>query len=300
MTRAVSERDFSAQETVHMLLSLPLNSCTFSFCSLSLTGDRKIVRNAETEQLTLQRSILELHATRDKNLELSVLQIASVFTEYKGEVKKRSSPVIVRTFQVYSSNPQSDNYHFYCKYQLIKHRPWINQPYNAWGGGEGTPSLWIEQYHSFLQTDTARQSIPHLSEEIRRSQQWLPEEQDREEEPQHPEEIQYEWMQLCQLNPRFTMPSETDSIVDWGASARELPSPLLRQCPHWSTKLQTVPLTPHGNVNFQLLILQHSMPSNCKHTTTSKPLSRLSCQKMSVTSQCDYIRNCWHWKVQFD
>ena len=40
-------------------------------------------------------------------------------------------------------------------------------------------------------------------------------------------------MQLCQLNPRFNMPTETASNVDWAASARELPSSLLRECPHW-------------------------------------------------------------------
>ena len=173
MIRAVGERDFSAQETAHMLLSLPLTSCTFSFCTLSLTGDRKIIRNAETDEIIVQRSILQLYSTRDTNLELSLLQFASEFMEYKGERKKRSTPVIVRAFPFYSSNPVGENYNLYCKYQLIKHRPWIGQSCNAWGGGDGTPSHWIEEYHRFLQTDTAMQSIPHLNEEMRRSQQWL-------------------------------------------------------------------------------------------------------------------------------
>lgn len=46
--RAVRERDFSVQEIGYILLGLTLTNCTFSFCtlSLSLTGDRKNMRNA--------------------------------------------------------------------------------------------------------------------------------------------------------------------------------------------------------------------------------------------------------------
>ena len=38
MIRSVAERDFSAQETAHQLLSLPLFSCSFNFVALSLNG----------------------------------------------------------------------------------------------------------------------------------------------------------------------------------------------------------------------------------------------------------------------
>ncbi len=42
MVRSVGERDFSAQETAHQLLSLLLVSCTFSFAPLSLDGGRAL------------------------------------------------------------------------------------------------------------------------------------------------------------------------------------------------------------------------------------------------------------------
>ena len=51
MIRAVGERDFSAQETAHTLLSLPLVSCTFNFATLSLTGDQQIVEDADSGEL---------------------------------------------------------------------------------------------------------------------------------------------------------------------------------------------------------------------------------------------------------
>ena len=111
MIRAEGKRDFSAQETAHMLLSLPLTSCTFSFCTLSLTGGRKVIRNAEMDEISLHQSMLDLYSTRDTNLEHSLLQFASQFMEYKGELKKRSTPVIVRAF---SSDPLGNNYNLYC------------------------------------------------------------------------------------------------------------------------------------------------------------------------------------------
>ena len=44
MIRAVGESDFSSQETAHLLLSLPLYTCSFTFTTLSLTGDRQVLR----------------------------------------------------------------------------------------------------------------------------------------------------------------------------------------------------------------------------------------------------------------
>lgn len=47
MVKSVGERDFSAQETAHQLLSLPLVNWTFSFVALSLDGSHAL-KKAET------------------------------------------------------------------------------------------------------------------------------------------------------------------------------------------------------------------------------------------------------------
>ena len=234
MIRAVGERDISAQETAHMLLSLPLVSCTFNFTTLSLTGDRKLSKDTESGQLTLQQSLLDSYSTRTTQLNLSLVQFAAEFSVHKGEVRRRSSPVIVRTFPQYSSNPRGDDYNLYYKYQLVKHKPWSGQIGNVWGGGEGSPTVWVDQYHSFLQTDGARERIPHFVQELHSAQLRLAEEDDSEDEETHrPPEHQDDWMALCQLNPRFTMRLQEDSQVDWSAAARQLPSDVLRECPKW-------------------------------------------------------------------
>lgn len=235
MIRAVGERDFSAQETAHMLLSLPLVSCTFSFITLSLTGDRRIVEDAESGQLVVQQSLFDHYCNRTTNLDVSLLQFAAEFSVYKGEVKRRPSPVIVRTFPHYSSNPHGENYELYCKYQLVRHKPWHGVVSNAWGSIDSSPADWVAEYHRFLLTDTARENIPHFSQELHLAEQRLALEEDSDDDDevlQRPER-QDEWMQLCQLHPHFNTPSGADNQVDWAASARQLPPDLLRECPKW-------------------------------------------------------------------
>ena len=78
----------------------------------------------------------------------------------------------------------------------------------------------------FLQTDGARERIPHFIQKVHYAQFRLAEEDDSEDEDTHRKpEHQDDWMGLCQLNPRFVMRLEADSQVDWSAAAR--------QCPKW-------------------------------------------------------------------
>jgi len=67
LIQSVGERDFSAQETAHLLLSLPLYRCTFNFVTVSLDGNRKVrpVTNASgSEDLATELSLLDTYAIR--------------------------------------------------------------------------------------------------------------------------------------------------------------------------------------------------------------------------------------------
>ena len=55
LIRDVGERDFSGQETAHMLLNLPLTSCTYSFATLSLTG---ITEDQDSHELVIQLTVI--------------------------------------------------------------------------------------------------------------------------------------------------------------------------------------------------------------------------------------------------
>ncbi|CAB4022742.1 Hypothetical predicted protein, partial [Paramuricea clavata] len=67
MIQVAGDRDMAAQETVHMLLSLPLVGCTFSFVTISLDNSRKVNIDAENEgDKVLQKSALQEYAERAK------------------------------------------------------------------------------------------------------------------------------------------------------------------------------------------------------------------------------------------
>ena len=66
MIGAVGEREISAQETAHLLLSEPLNSCTYSFVCVSLDGSRPICCNAHKDSEVssgTSPSLLDLYAS---------------------------------------------------------------------------------------------------------------------------------------------------------------------------------------------------------------------------------------------
>ena len=65
MIQVVGERDFGAQETAHILQSLPLYSCTFNFVTLSLDGGRQIRTDTQTsDDNSTKPSILETYMNR--------------------------------------------------------------------------------------------------------------------------------------------------------------------------------------------------------------------------------------------
>lgn len=248
MVRSIGEQDFSAQETAHQLLSLPLVSCTFSFVALSLDGGRQLSKNKQSGEQILEPSLLDHYATRSGLRDVNLIQFVSTYSVYRGEVQKRPSPVIVRTFPQYPSNPGDERYGQYCNYQLIKYKPWIGHPSNAWSGTPYTDASCIDAYHSFLRLPVTAECVPHFSQELDRAQQHVADvsSDSEDEEPPHSQEHD-EWMLLCQLNPCYSDNSTTHihDSVDWTEAARTLPPEILRECPSWvSRKRQQTSATP--------------------------------------------------------
>ena len=115
----------------------------------------------------------------------------------------RANKVIVRTFPTYSSDPKGNNY---CKYQLLKLKPWQSSPQNAW---DNLPDTFISTYKQFLSTDYAKQHVSTIAEELHRAEQYesiqlANEDSDHTEETY--EHNQEEWMLLCQLQPTYAVP----------------------------------------------------------------------------------------------
>ncbi len=236
MLRAVGERDFSSQETCHMLLSLPLVSCSFTFTAISLYESHQLTKDKDSGELVLQPSILDQYATREGLSDINLCQFVSRYTLCRGKICEHTSPVIVRTFPRHSPNPDGEQYAQYCKCQLLKYKPWKNHSVNAWGGGTDTDETYIAAYHAFLQTEAGRLSVPHFTRDLAIAQRFVDQATDTDDEAaDSPHDTQQEdWMLLCQHNQRFSMETESSSDgVDWAADARALPPDVLRESCTW-------------------------------------------------------------------
>ncbi len=121
--RSVGERDFSSQETTHMLLSLPLVSCAYGFAALSLDDSQQLSRDQRCGELLLQPSTVVQYAARDGLPDTSPCQfVAPQYTVCHGKLSKRSSPSLCEysqsTLRTHKEITTAD-----CKYQLLKYKP---------------------------------------------------------------------------------------------------------------------------------------------------------------------------------
>ena len=66
MMKSPGERDFSAQETMHHLMSLKLYSCSFTVLPVSLDASRRLRNSlADTDSIT-DNSPLDVYANREQ------------------------------------------------------------------------------------------------------------------------------------------------------------------------------------------------------------------------------------------
>ncbi|XP_078352432.1 uncharacterized protein LOC144637171 [Oculina patagonica] len=258
MIQVVGDRDIGSQETAHLLLGKPLYSSTFSFLCVSLDGSRR-VRTGQDENdnqgdEALDPALVDTYASRAQwqgnNPEIqnhNIVQFASTYQVTKGELRRRKQEVVIRTFPNFSSNPSGKNYGKYCKYQLIKYKPWSGQVSSAWNELEDNDDIHIQCYHDFLSSATASNYVPMLAQELEQAHNYSEqgnEEEDDDEDNELPiiQEEPEEWMLLCQLNQHYendiaqTNPSQNQSQFDWTATARMMPSHLVRESANWISK----------------------------------------------------------------
>lgn len=279
MIQSVGERDFSAQETAHLILSLPLYRCTYNFVTLSLNANNFITTDSSTsEENIINPSILDKYSNRSQYSNsfpcittLNLLQFAATYSITKtNELIQWSHPVIVKTFPTYSSDPKGPNYTKYCKYQLIKFKPWLNFIDTLWENDHPTDDTYISAYRDFLQTDFAHTNISQYSVELERAEHYIHTHDNNSSDDEDDYEYQSvshqeEWMLLCQVNPTYQQDLPHNANVDWEAAAKELPIPLLQSCPNWimHTKAQYSNITqPSQQVDLTKLNRQQNKAYN--------------------------------------
>ena len=212
--KSLGERDYAAQETMHHLLSLKLHSSSYKVMPVSLNGSRRVRDTATVEEgeSCTDYSLLDVYANGEQYesspnvVNMNFVQFATTYKVVNNELTKLPENIIPRIFPTYSPNPKGPNFGLYCKYQLLRYKPWKTNQNNAWGDQEPTDEVLINCWHEFLQTPYGQSNVPDWFDKL----QAVIQSQEPEDEPSEEQETsREEWMILSDLNTPFDNSEQT-------------------------------------------------------------------------------------------
>ena len=205
MNKLLGDRMISKQESCHLMLSLPIVYCTHKQVNVDLKNTNRAVavpeRNtasvinpttngetASTENVVIMTRI-DAYAVRsdarmwklpsdyqEADLESITLQQfclmykVSQHGQSKNKICKDTVKYVINFFPSPSSDQRnSERYTEYCKYALMKHRPWAGCVDNAWGGSDATSSDIKKSWNDFLATFDPTDSSRLIPDTLRRA-----------------------------------------------------------------------------------------------------------------------------------
>ena len=129
LTSTVGERDFSAQETCHLLLMLPMVRSSRDFVVLSLDGSREVDDNLEVDKPVTVESQLNQYCACPDTGDFNKLSLLEFVEQYKIPKKKgvafvpRKKEVLVISRPYCSPDPDGPQYEQYCRQKLMLYQP---------------------------------------------------------------------------------------------------------------------------------------------------------------------------------
>ena len=164
--KTLGERDYAAQETMHHLLPLKLHSSSFNIIPVSLNGSPRVRISLESDgDVCTDNSLLDVYANREHYdsssdvCSMNFVKFATTFKVVNGKLTKLPPNVISRIFPTFFSNPKGANFPAYCKYQLLRYKPWKLTPNNAPDDQEPSDEVFVRCWHDFLQTPYAQSNV---------------------------------------------------------------------------------------------------------------------------------------------
>ena len=252
--KTVGERDYAAQETMHQLLSLKLHSSSFNVIPVSLNGSRKVsnVPSVENDGICTSNSPLDHYANRDQFdnsaevMNLNFIQFATKFKVVSSKLTKMPENIIPKVFPTYSSNPRGPNFALYCKYQLLRYKPWLRTQSNAWGDVEATSEVLINSWQEFLQSPYGQNNVPQWLEKLEAIvlSQAEPDNDPFEQNISTREE----WMILSDLHTPFDNSEQNqESTDDWHEDRNHYTDQQMGEMPTWIRVMKD----QNSNVTYQ-------------------------------------------------
>lgn len=172
----IAERDYSAQETCHLLLQLPMFRASRDFVVLSLDGSRAMADHLTDDQPATAPSILDHYSARpdsprfqNMNL-LDFTQQHTMPNEVGSTPTTRKKHVVVIVQPYCSPDPNSPNYEQYCQQKLMLHVPFCRQEELL-----RTNDKYSESYSVFLHSGSVPPSLEDDIHQLDQQSQQTPE-----------------------------------------------------------------------------------------------------------------------------
>ena len=243
MIQAVGERDMSIQEVMHQILSLKLFSSSFQCITLCLNGSHQL--KVVDGELVKEPSVIDQYANRmeldDSLLDCNLEQFVSQYSVVKGAIVQRKSPVIVRTIPNYSSNPNGPNYGKFCKFQLIKYKPWLRSPSEIWNNFEESDDIFVDVWHQFLLTDLGKILVSSWKRQLQCAEEYILLPRAEEENPASLE--REEWMYVADFarsNPDLISNSQHHMMQMLQESRSFFSSTEIQSMPFWIEQQKSI------------------------------------------------------------
>ena len=238
--KAIGERDYAAQETMHHLLSLKLHSSSFRVIPVSSNGSRRINTSTKEADVCSSNSLLDVYAIRAQynsataTAKLNFVQFATQFKVVNNKLTRLPDNVIPRIFPNYSCNPKGANFPQYCKCQLLRYKPWKITQENAWDNEESTDENIINKWQEFLQTAYAKEHVPDWFDKLQSVVQ-NQQESENLNLGEQPENIHEEWMVISNLNMPFSDSGQTDVEIayEWTSDRANYSEQQIGEMPAW-------------------------------------------------------------------
>ena len=129
LINSVGERDYSTQETCHLLLQLPMYHASRDFVILSLDGSREVDNKLDEGKVVTIDSYLDHYSARPATADFQDLTILQFVERYRtpkrigDNLVRRKKEVVVIVRPYCSPDPEGPKYEQYCRQKLMIHQP---------------------------------------------------------------------------------------------------------------------------------------------------------------------------------
>lgn len=171
-----------------------------------------------------------------KILEFNLVDFVTHFKVVNGQLQDQEKNIVARVFPNYSPNPSGKNYSLYCKYQLLRYKPWHDSLNNVLGNENPNDSSYIAVWKEFLSSPYGKQHVPNWAAKLQQALHCVVQ---VAEEPlpngAHDNPLQEDWMIVAQLHNTNsdTCQSSDQTINDWSLDRAKYNEQEIAEMPKW-------------------------------------------------------------------